>query len=223
MVTKKGNEMSVLQATHVVSGFSIEEIGRSGHGRITAKILGFWSSDSITLYIERQVSWNRDTLKSSEAKWVASMTHSSGGRDPKEVQCDLEAEMNFSTAMRALVSIGRDIINLHSETLEKEFQAERARFRAIEEERKAKKAAEIAADPAMGFYPAERKIDILARTGTGFAYHKRGSDSVMTFSVQRREKTRFYVNNMAVSRKGAIMELSMLSARQYKEPYTQAA
>jgi len=215
--------MSVLQATHVVSGFSIEEIGRNGRGQITAKILGFWSSDSITLYIDREVSWNKSTFEASDAKWIAKMSHSSGGRDRKEVQCDLEAEMNFSTAMRALVSVGRDIINLHSETLEKEFQAERARCREIEEERKAKKAAELAADPEMGFYPAERKIDILARTGTGFSYYKRASDSVMTFSVQRREKTRFYVNNMPVSRKAAVEELSKLSARKYTEPHTQAA
>ena len=206
--------MSVLTATHVISGFTFEEIGRNGHGRITAKIYGYWSSDPITLYIDRKNSWNSNGENSF--KWVATMSHSSGGRETKEVECDMEAELNFAEAIRALAYLGRDIINQHTDTMEQAYQAERARQRELLEAEKAAKAAALEADPALGYYRAEAKIENLINTGNSFSVYKRGSTSNnVYFTIERRAKTRIYMNHKAVSRKTAIVELSNLSKREY--------
>jgi hypothetical protein len=190
--------------------YDLEQIGRAGHGTINCKIQGYWSSNPITLYVDRG-------FYGPDRGWKVTLSHSSGGRDPKEVESDMEAAINFADAMRELAIIGRDLIFTYGDTLESFFQAECEVRRAQDEAEKVALAAKVEADPAMGDLAAS---DIVARMAAGrlpssMSFYKRGSDvqSVMV-SVQIRHKTKFYVDGQSSAKKDVIALLAGLSARE---------
>ena len=194
--------------THSITPYDLEEIGRNGHGRISCKIQGYWSSDPITLYIDR-------LGYGSTQGWKVTLSHSSGGRDPKEVASDMEAAINFAEAMRDLAIIGRDLIYIYGDTLESAYQAELVARRARDEAEKAALAAKVEADPAMGVVAATDIVGFMAGGGLPVvSFYLRGSDvQAVKVSVQIREKTKFYVNGQVSAKKAVIETLAALSAR----------
>lgn len=194
-----------------ITSYDLEDIGRNGYGSINCKIKGYWSSNPITLYINRE-GWN-----ATNPQWKVTMSHSSGGRDPKEVESDMEAAINFADAMRELAIIGRDLILTYGDTLESFYQQQRETRRAEFEAEKAAFAAKVEADPAMGVLVAS---DIVAQMAAGrmpsnVSYYKRGSDvQAVTVSVLIREKTKFYVDGKVAAKMAVIEMLAALSARQ---------
>ena len=189
--------------------YDLEEIGRNAHGRITCKIQGYWSSDPITLYIDRHGY-------GASQGWKVTMSHSSGGRDTKEVTCDMQAAMNFADAMRELAIIGRDLILTYGDTLESFNQQERTARIAQDEAEKAALAAKVEADPAMGVVAATDIVGVMAGGALKIVrFYVRGSDErSVTVSVARREKTKFYVGGATTAKKEVIALLAKLSTRE---------
>ena len=151
--------------TFTIAPYALDEIGTSGYGRITAKVLGYWSSDSITLYIKREFKW--DPERKGTGEWTAQVSHSSGGRDTDEVASDLDATINFAAAMVALAELGKSIL-ARTEGLETAYQCERARRQAELLAEKEALAVAVAADPECGQAAAKLAVDArmsLARNG----------------------------------------------------------
>jgi hypothetical protein len=191
---------------YTIHPYDLEAIGRAGHGRISCKIQGYWSMDPITLYVDR--SWG------SDQRWTVKLSHSSGGRDPKEVASDMEAALNFSDAMRDLALIGRDLLFIYGESLESFYQQRMAEYLAEQEAEKVALAAKIEADPAMGELEARQIVFQMAEGNLPVvSFFKRGSMTAVTVSVQIREKTKFYVNSQVSARKAVVATLAELSSR----------
>ena len=193
-----------------ITPYDLEDIGRNGYGSINCKIQGYWSSNPITLYI------NREGWSSKTPQWNVTMSHSSGGREPKEVASDMEAAINFADAMRELAIIGRDLLLTYGDTLESFYQQQCEVYRIQREAERDALAAKVEADPAMGVLVAS---DIVAQMAAGrmpsdMTFYERGSDvRAVIVQVVIREKTRFFVNKQSVSKKAVIELLATLSAR----------
>lgn len=197
-------------ANFTITPYDLERIGQTGHGTINCKIKGFWSSNPITLYVDRG-------FYGPDRGWKVTMSHSSGGRDPKEVESDMDAAINFADAMRAMAIIGRELISTQGDALEIFYQQRMAEVAIEAAAEKAALAAKIEADPAMGDLTAS---DIVAQMATGrlpsnMSFYKRGSDvQAVTVSVQIRHKTKFYVDGRSSAKKSVIATLTGLSARE---------
>lgn len=137
------NVRPTLEFPIVVEEFDLKEIGRKGSGTIKVKVLGYWSTDVITIYVNRDFVWQEKS-----AKWVCSISHSSGGRDTKEVASDLDASTNFGCALIKASNIGREIL-FDQDKLEAAYQERMAEIRAESERKEAEEQAALDADPAM--------------------------------------------------------------------------
>lgn len=190
--------------------YDLEEIGRSGHGTINCQIKGYWSSSPITLYINRN-------FYGSEQGWKVTISHSSGGREPKEVESDMDAAINFADAMRAMATVGHDLMApisiLQLETFHK---LEREVRRAQDEAEKAALAAKVEADPPMGELAAKQIVLQMSEGALKIVrFYLRGSDArFVTVSVSKREKTKFYVNGQSSAKLSVIATLTGLSTRE---------
>lgn len=187
-----------------IAPFNLADIGYNGYGTIRTKVRGYWSQDVITLYIERQFG---------SKEWGIRLNHSSGGRDSKEVECDLEAEMNFAEAIKAVAEIGLDIKNNQIAFLKENYQK---RVQDDKEKMAAEKAAldaAFAADKEIGIALARYKLDTLGDYGTLKAF-VRGTDKVRQFSVSHRIKKTFTLQGMRISKQEAIKELAKCSTRE---------
>lgn len=65
---------------------------------IDIKVQGFWSRDPISVYID-----------AGKGKIETRVTWSTGGREPEEVESDLEAAENFAQAILGAVELARSI------------------------------------------------------------------------------------------------------------------
>ena len=85
----------------------------TGHIRVSFKVRGYWSSDSISVYGTRRFCDGN--------KWEFSISHASGGRDTKEVESDADAAMNFAAALHEAARVMR-ALELHVPELEAAYQ-----------------------------------------------------------------------------------------------------
>lgn len=138
---------------YIISELDLEQVGRTGHGMLEAKVRGFWSSDVITVRINRNISL------ADEGGWTFSTSHSSGGRDLKAVADDLEAELCFSQAIAAIVEHASRIREFYTDTLEHFWNKQRAEQQADRERKAAAAAAAVAADMPLGVEGAQRLFD----------------------------------------------------------------
>ena len=187
-----------------IAPFNLADIGYNGYGAIRTKVRGYWSQDVITLYVERQFG---------SKEWDIRLSHSSGGRDPKVVECDMEAEMNFAEAIKAVAEIGLDIKYNQIALLEENYQR---RIQDDKEKMAAEKAAldaAFAADKAIGIALARYKLDTLGDYDT-LKVFVRGTDKVRQFSVSHRIKKTFTLQGMRISKQEAIEELAKCSTRE---------
>lgn len=207
--------------------------GANGSGRATAKPHGFWSSNCLTLYVERKIDWdNYKDVAEQPAEWVftMSLSHSSGGRDTKEVADDLQAENNFALAMLGLVEFANNIRAMgHIEVWEAEFQAERAARKAAEAAKKAEADARFDADPALGEARAKALVALaiaqvkanpldlygVNRLIVTIVALQRGRDkgANITVSASRTNTIQVRINNTGASAKEATKVLAGASVR----------
>lgn len=105
---------------------------------IPVKVKGFWSYDTINIYVSRSM-FRVSGEVNREPSYTVSIKHSSGGRDSDEVACDVEAAQYFGEAMLGAVKYVNEEIKPRLEMWEKMYQEERAvELARIEAARKAK-------------------------------------------------------------------------------------
>ena len=117
---------------------------------IGVKVKGFWSNDSINVYINRRVLEDTSSQIGFSSAYNISISHSSGGRDKNEVPDDVEAEQYFGEALIGVAKFVREEIQPRLATWERLFQEELAAERAEIEAAKKEQQAKIDADPAVG-------------------------------------------------------------------------
>jgi hypothetical protein len=190
-------------STYTITPYDLYDIGRAGHGRIGCTIVGYWSHDPITLYIDRVSGY-----PGIAPKWNVTVSHSSGGRDKQAEACDMKAAINFADCMRELAIIGRDLPFCYGDTLESGYQTARAERKAEDAAALAAAVARVDADPEIGMLAAKTMLeDLIPTKGPGSKQRRffmRGTDSAVTVTVKQREKTKFYLSGEPIARKDLI-------------------
>lgn len=201
----------------------LEEIGRSGSGRIIVKVLGYWSSDVMVLYINRRCNW---TLSDDEASyWEFEMSHSSGGRDTGEELDSLRAEANFARAMLVLSEWAQNARHTMPEALEAAYQRQRAEDKAEREAQELAKQQAIEADTPLGENLAKGVVAFLegqARQAVWreipYRVFSRGAEKPCIISaICKGDRITFRTSGNVISRKALIVELAASSHRTAKE------
>ena len=132
-----------------LNGRDLDESIGSGFS-FGVKVKGFWSSESINVYINRSRIADENVSGFSSA-YKISVSHSSGGRDSKEVADDVEAEQYFGEALIGVTKFIREEIQPRIPAWERMFQEEeRAAERADIEAAKKEQQAKIDADQEVG-------------------------------------------------------------------------
>ena len=158
--------MSTSSSPFVIAPYSIADLGKNGGGSIEVKVQGFWSSVA-TLYVRRKVAYDFEPETAIETvTWACEPSHSSGGRDPKELADDLEAEDNFAQALSALVVLGRHI-RIQADVLERHYVSECAVRAAELSAKKQAKLVRYAADTPLGFGAAHDLFNAASAIANG--------------------------------------------------------
>lgn len=148
---------------------------KSGWVRLEVSVVGYWSSDSITLRMTH----------SFEKSFRMELSHSSGGRDTAVVKSDLVAEANFGAALVATAEYGQYLESRISEW-EAIYQEERAKKQAEWDAEQAAKKAKIEADAALGQELATEYANaIKSATSHMVVVYKRGTDDKTYYGVER--------------------------------------
>lgn len=201
----------------------LEEIGRSGSGRIIVKVLGYWSSDVMTLYITRRGGWE---LKNGEThSWEFELSHSSGGRDSKEEPDSLRAEANFARAMLALSEWAQNARCVMPEVLEVAYQRQCAEDKAEWEAKELAKQQAIEADQPLGENLAKGVVAFLEGQARQQLWREipyrvfgRGEEKPYSISATcKGDRVTFRTSGNVISRKALIVELAASSHRTAKE------
>lgn len=187
MMNQKGDKM-----------FKIEDVdfavfARNGSGRVTCRVDGYWSSDVITIYVDRGYSFRDD------GTWNVKLSHSSGGRDTDVIACDLEAEANFGHALIAMSDFAKQI-KANIDVLEQSYAEYSAEVKEAQRIAEAKRQAELAADPSIGTEKAKNIVDMMIAEArlSDFrcdkTFKKRVSDDTITIRAEKHfKKTMFYI------------------------------
>jgi hypothetical protein len=176
----------------------------TGYLRATVSVKGYWSTDVISLYIQR--TWAND------GQWNLTISHSSGGRDPKQVLEDADAEENFGLALVAAAKYGREVMSQDLE-LEKIYQEGRRLAREAQAAAEAAQKALVEADAPLGAEKALRLLDDLAKNGGHIRMFTRGYEVPVPVSVSLGRQTRFYIKGMSVSKANVLGTLAGASHR----------
>jgi len=199
-----------------INPYNLLDIGSNGYGSISARIDGYWSRDPITLYI------SRGYRLTAEGGWKITLSHSSGGREPKQVKDDMDAAINFAAAMTALANLGKEIRDQYTPALEAAYQVRVTELRQLEENERAALAAKIEADKPYGMSRATGIIESMynGHLDPLLCVYVRGSDDAKTSFVLKtslcNEKRLFYVGGNRVSKEKAISMLAAHSAREFE-------
>lgn len=185
-----------------IAEYDLEQIGRNGMGSVRCKVTGFWSGDSITLYVSRDYGGG----------WKITVSNSSGGRDTDEIADDMVAYKNYAAALEAMCDVG-NMIKMNVPVLEAALEAQRAIDRAEREAEKAAQAAAYEADERLGDVAATLLVDDMAATGKPVRAFRRADNWAIEVTVARREKTKFYHAGSTISKKDLIAKLAEYSHR----------
>ena len=187
-----------------IAEYDLDRIGRNGMGSIRCKIKGFWSSDQITIYIDRR--FGND--------WKFSLSNSSGGRDTAEIENDMDAYKNYAAAMTAMCDLGLELQSEQSlHKLEFSYQVQREEDRKEREVQKAAEQAAFDADVAMGEVKAAMLVEEMALTGAYAHAFRRGQEYPYLVECIRREKTKYYFGGGIMAKKALIAKLAEMSTR----------
>lgn len=188
---------------------SVEDLDPSGYSSIDFKVKGYWSSSPITLYVRRNI------FKAVEdvGTWSVDISHSSGGRDSKEVATDAEAVRYFAEAMIAAADLA-DMIMSNADVLEQRYQDYRAKQKAEFEAERAAVEAKKEADVPLGEVKATALVArMVAGEISQVACYARGSDRPSPLTCTIRMKAKLYFNGGIIAKKDAIAMLTNASAR----------
>ena len=200
-----------------INPYNLLDIGSNGYGSISARIDGYWSSDPITLYISREFR------RAVEDGWKITLSHSSGGREPKQVKDDMDAAINFAAAMTALANLGKEIRDQYTPALEAAYQVRMTELRQLEEKARAARAAKIEADKPYGMSRATGIIESMNKGHLEphlFAYERGSNENKNLFEIrisQCGEKRLVYVDGYRRSKEKAISMLAACSAREVEK------
>lgn len=197
-----------------MSNYTIEkfDISRSSNRLVSrVKVKGYWSSDSITAYINREMRWDSN-YSATTPEWKVSMSHSSGGRDTKEVADDLEAELNFAEAMTALALYVRDFLSTNLEKLEAAYQAEILEMKQREADRLKEIAERIAADALLSKDTVDNLLAALTYRTQIKAYSLGGTRPVYITLANNNNKT-YRLNGERVAKRRVLEVLNSASIR----------
>lgn len=192
-----------------VSEFTIAGLVRR-ESYIRVAVLGYWSSDVISVYVDR--SW------SSEGKWNINVNHSSGGRDTAEIANDADAEYNFALGLMEACRIAKDLQSRVDE-LEAEYQLYRAEIKAAEDAKKAEFQAAIDADTPIGsnaaLIVATMQVSAATKPGVDIVrkFFKRGTNNTVEITANKLGRIVFRVNGVATKRESVIAIIENLSNR----------
>lgn len=195
--------MSVYQ----IGEYDLTRIGANGCGSIHCSVTGYWSRDPLTLYINRGWATSRE-----EGEWKFTLSHSSGGRDTKVVEDDLEATCNFAEGMTALANLGRELRTMTVQ-LEAFYQAQREADRLEREADKKAQEERVAADTPLGLMQAKRLMLDAEIARSHISYFPRGSDRPSVIELQQRVKTKWYLNGVNASKSAVAEFLANCSER----------
>jgi len=189
-----------------IAEYDLVNIGRNGMGSIRCKVTGFWSGDSITLYIDRRFS------TATEPGWRITLSNSSGGRDTDEVADDLDAYKNYAAALEAMCDVGK-MVRMELPKMEAAYQVQREADRQEREAQKAAEQAIIDADERLTEVGATLLVEEMALTGAYAHAFYRGGDHPRLVECVRREKTKYYFGGSIIAKKALITKLAEMSAR----------
>ena len=204
-----------------VEAWSLEDIGKNGRANIRVHVHGYWS-DVITVYVTRDFVWRNE----EQSTWSFSVSHSSGGRDKKEISDDMEAEALFARGLLTAVTVARTIRDQEPE-LTRLFNEERAAQKAAIAAERAAAAAAREADPAMTVAAAKSVVKQLwARAeldgSAAIRFYVRGSDATsrtITVSKARHSGTiTARLEGTRIARVELIAALGELSSREAPAP-----
>lgn len=197
-------------SNYIITPFDIAN--NSGYLRAPVKVKGYWSSDAITAYIQRENDWNVDVTNLTPT-WKATISHSSGGRDTAEVEGDLDATLYFAEAMTALALYTKEFLSANTDRLEETFMENRAlRIKEYEDaEAAVKKAAaeRIASDPQITKDAADALLASV-EAGKFVKMFARGSDYGRDVYMKNWGSKTFYIGGARVAKK--VMKESLVAA-----------
>lgn len=197
-----------------MSNYTIEEfdISRSSNRLVSrVKVKGYWSSDSITAYINREMRWDSN-YTATTPEWKVSMSHSSGGRDTKEVADDLEAELNFAEAMTALALYVREFLSTNLEKLEAAYQAEILEMKQREADRLKEIAERIAADAVISKDTVNNLLSALT-SRTQIKAYTLGSTRPVYITLANNNNKTYRLDGERVAKKRVLEVLNSASIR----------
>jgi hypothetical protein len=180
----------------------------SSHGSMTfrVKVRGYWSRDSITIYVRRG--------SYGDTNWKIDISHSSGGRDSKEVESDVEAAMYFGEAMIGVAQYAKELESRFPE-FEAKYQLYVAELRAFHEQERLERERAVAADPELGETAAKQAIENLL-TSQVIKTTRRGDNWKIEFYKQIRGNISLYMNGVRISKKEAISTLAKMSSKNFQ-------
>jgi hypothetical protein len=194
--------------SYTIQEFDINTVAETGWASIATKVDGYWSRDSITLYLQRNARYSHDMVR---ADWKISISHSSGGRDTKGGIGEIDAAINFGNAMIGVAELARDIEANHIDKLEASYVAYRAEQVREEAEKKSAAEAELAADPAVGDIMAKTLISALTINHRPILTFPRGKTERQQSFMIRGQKATIYLNGNRVSKADATRLLANMS------------
>ena len=194
---------------YAVSG-DIASAGSTGdYVTFNIKVKGYWSDSSITVYARRGYS------STDLSVWDTQITHSSGGRDTKEVASDAEASRYFAEALVAAADLAGDLM-ANVESIEANYQAYRAKLRAEFEAERVAEQAKKDADVPLGAAAAEDLIQRMVAGGISqVAVYARGVDRPRPLTCTIRAKAKLYFCGGVIAKKDAIAMLTDASPVSY--------
>ena len=192
---------------YTIADYDLKELGRGTFSSITCKVKGYWSRDTITIYIER--GWNE------KAEWKCRISYGSGGRDTKEVVSDMEAGRNFAEALTAMCNLADELMtSFYVNKLEAAYQDYRAELKAEAARKQAEIQALIDADEEMGVINASALLNtMIEKDYCRVNLFPRGCDRPKELYSSRRAKVTFYLDGNRISKADALAAMIKSSVR----------
>lgn len=195
-----------------VSEFTLGSIGQHGSGNINFQPKGYWSGNTISVYIRRNCF-------TAEGGWQANVSHSSGGRDTNEVETDMEAVKYFAEALLAASKCAEEII-AKADELEAAYQLQKSKYHEEYLAERAAKEKRIAEDAPFGEEAARELImQICDTTRSGSTQrinvYERGSETKNQIIISRRINVKLQLRGSSISRAAAISALAASSHRSH--------
>jgi len=139
----------------------LDQLADRGSANLEVAVHGFWSTESINIYVKRGYS--------DAGVWETQVSHSSGGRDKKEVESDTQAERNFAKALCAACDWADIFMADYGAGLELAYQMTR-------EADKAERLALIENDPALTVGEARIMMSRMEHGDVSYRVFNRGAD-----------------------------------------------